>query len=140
MLDPYTLRIDRGSISPGARVASLSMADRGDRVYSPARRRKVLHFLAHRGDIQHPIDRARLGKVKSAGARPPNHPQHPARPQRHLDIRTDETTAGRSLVIQGPVQWLGGQNRDQFALIRWDLLSRPTPEPRQNGVCAGSGD
>ncbi len=78
---------------------------------------ECLHFLSHRRHVQHPDDAAHLGRVVIARARAPDHAQHLARPQRHLDKRAGKTPALGRAVIQRPSQRLRRQHGHQPALI-----------------------
>ncbi len=72
---------------------------RGERVIGDAGQ-EGLHFLAHRHGIEHADHAADLRAVVIALPRPPDHAQHLARAQRHLDESARQAAALGRLVIQ----------------------------------------
>ena len=89
---------------------------RRQRVVGSARQ-KHLHFLAHRRDVQHANDATRLFQIEPANARPPDHTQHLARPQRHLDERAGMAPTFGCAIVQRPTQRLRSQHTDQHAFV-----------------------
>ncbi len=90
---------------------------RRQRVFSGTGQKRA-HFLAHRRCVQHPDHRAHPGQIEIAPPRSPDHPQHLARSQRHLDKRAAHAAAFGRAIIQRPVRRLRAQHRHQSALIK----------------------
>ena len=92
---------------------------------------KLAQFLAHRGGIHYPQDRAQLGLIEPARARPPDHAQHPARPQRHLDeIACAATAFGRPVVqkTRHPAQRFGRHHANARTFGK-DFIRHGTRQP-----------
>ena len=95
---------------------------------------KLAHFTAHRGHIQHADHTARFLQVKPAAPPAPDHTNHLARAQRHLDKSATHAATLGGLVIQQPVNRLRGQNRHQRAFVEKTAIRHALP--RRLGLSA----
>ena len=53
-----------------------------------------------------------FARVEAARALAPDHAEHPARPERHLDEVAGARALGRRAVVERAVEPLGGDHRD----------------------------
>ena len=91
----------------------------------PRSHQECAHVLAHRGNVQNPRHTPHPRQVIAALARSPDHADHLARAQRHLDKRAKRTAPFGRAVIQRTVKRLGGLHRDQCSLFKEILRVHP---------------
>ena len=108
-------------------TALIKVVDQNGELVGRDGKQEAAHRRRHGGCIQHPRHGAHLGKVIAPLARPPDHAQNPARPQRHLDKGARPAAPFRRAVIQRPPQRLGRQNRDQRIRVEKARLRHPRP-------------
>ena len=86
--------------------------ERGQRVLGGAGEEGA-HRRRERRRVEDAADVAQLRRVEAARAFAPDHAEHPARPERHLDEVAGARASGRRAVVERPVEPFGGDHRDR---------------------------
>ena len=78
-------------------------------------REELAHRRRQRRHVEHPRHVAQPARIEVAAARAPDQPEHPPRPQRHLDEVARPRAARRRPVVEQPVEALRRHHRDRRA-------------------------
>ena len=114
----YDLIIKRGKVVDGSGLPAFTadVAVRDGRSGEPLIQ-TILRDVTDRRQIEDAGNGPRLARIEPAFARPPDHAEHPTRPERHLDEIARRTAPLRCEIIERAPQRLRGQHRHRRALV-----------------------